>query len=91
MISSLLKLDPKKRPDVDELLSNPLVEKNYKGEIELEPREDNSDCLLQTIKYNPKDIKGLKKNLPKANYIEPDFEPSSCKSIKKDIDSKKEI
>lgn len=25
VISSLLKLDPKKRPDVDELLANPLV------------------------------------------------------------------
>jgi hypothetical protein len=35
VISSLLKLDPKKRPDVDELIGNPLVEKNYKGEIEL--------------------------------------------------------
>jgi NIMA (never in mitosis gene a)-related kinase len=34
VISSLLKLDPKKRPDVDELLGNPLVEKNYKGEIQ---------------------------------------------------------
>ena len=33
VISSLLKLDPKKRPDVDELLSNPLVSKYYKGEI----------------------------------------------------------
>jgi serine/threonine protein kinase len=33
VISSLLKLDPKKRPDVDELLANPLVEKHYKGDV----------------------------------------------------------
>jgi NIMA (never in mitosis gene a)-related kinase len=31
IISSLLKLDPKKRPDTEELLSNPLVRKYYKG------------------------------------------------------------
>ena len=34
VISSLLKLDPKKRPDVDELLANPLVHKHYKGTID---------------------------------------------------------
>lgn len=36
VISSLLKLDPKKRPDTEELLSNPLVHKYYNGEIEFE-------------------------------------------------------
>ncbi len=35
VISSLLKLDPKVRPDTDQLLANPLVAKYYKGEIEL--------------------------------------------------------
>ena len=30
VISSLLKLDPKKRPDTDELLGNPFVHKHYK-------------------------------------------------------------
>jgi serine/threonine protein kinase len=33
VISSLLKLDPKKRPSVEELLSNPLVHKHYEGLI----------------------------------------------------------
>jgi len=71
VISSLLKLDPKKRPDTDELLSNPLVHKNYKGSIDSEAKEEsNPDPLLQTIKYNPRDLKGLKNNLPKANYIQ---------------------
>ena len=32
VISSLLKLDPKKRPDVDQLLGNPLVRKYFKGD-----------------------------------------------------------
>lgn len=92
VISSLLKLDPKKRPDVDELLQNPAVKKNYKGDIELEAREQfSSDCLLKTIKYNPKDLKGLKNILPKANYVDHDEEPGSCKSIKKDIEPKKEV
>jgi len=36
VISSLLKLDPKKRPDTEELLSNPMVDKYFKGEIEVE-------------------------------------------------------
>lgn len=30
-ISSLLKVDPTKRPDTDQMLSNPLVHKNYNG------------------------------------------------------------
>jgi len=37
--------------------------------------------LLQTLKYNPKDLKGLQKILPKANYEE------NSKDIKKlDLD-----
>lgn len=36
VVSSLLQLDPEKRPDTEELLSNSLVHKYYKGEIELE-------------------------------------------------------
>jgi NIMA (never in mitosis gene a)-related kinase len=35
VISSLLKLDPKKRPSVDELLSNPLISTHYKGGIDI--------------------------------------------------------
>lgn len=71
VISSLLKLDPKKRPDTEELLSNSFVHKYYKGTIDVEENEEaNTDALLQTIKYNPKDLKGLKNILPKANYIQ---------------------
>ena len=70
VIASLLKLDPKKRPDSEELLGNPLVHKYYKGEIEVQVREnEHNDALLQTIKYNPKDLKGLKNILPRANYF----------------------
>ena len=53
------------------MLSNPLVHKSYKGEIDVEANEEqNTDTLLQTIKYNPKDLKGLKHILPKSNYIQ---------------------
>ena len=77
VISSLLKLDPKKRPDTEQLLSNPLVHKHYKGAIETEANEEcNVDPLLQTIKYNPRDLKGLKNILPKANYIQEEKEES---------------
>lgn len=69
-----------------------MVQKYYKGQIESEGKDDSStDCLLQTIKYNPKDLKGLKNILPKANYIGNQSEvPGSCKSIKKQPDFKKE-
>jgi hypothetical protein len=69
IISSLLKLDAKKRPDTKELLSNALIHKYYKGEVTESKDDLSADCLLQTIKFNPKDLKGLKNNLPKANYI----------------------
>ena len=32
--------------------------------------EDDFDELLKTIKFNPKDLRGLKNILPKANYEE---------------------
>ena len=42
-----------------------------KHELVDEAKEScNPDPLLQTIKYNPKDLKGLKNRLPKANYIQ---------------------
>jgi hypothetical protein len=52
------------------LLSNQLVHKNFKGELETQIKEDEHDELLKTIKYNPKDLRGLKNILPKSNYIE---------------------
>ena len=33
--------------------------------------ETGCDELLKTIKYNPRDLKGLKNILPKSNYEEP--------------------
>jgi hypothetical protein len=64
------------------------VHKYFKGEIEVAVQEyAHSDALLQTIKYNPKDLKGLKNILPKANYVTEEKEeseaPKSCKSFKK--------
>lgn len=35
--------------------------------MNLDPH-DECDELLQTLKFNPKDLKGLKKILPKSNY-----------------------
>lgn len=37
--------------------------------------ENDCDELLKTIKYNPRDLKGLKNILPKANYEEDLKEP----------------
>jgi serine/threonine protein kinase len=33
LISSLLRIDPSKRPTAEELLNNPLVQKRYNNEI----------------------------------------------------------
>ena len=72
IIGSLLKVDPNKRPTTEELLSSNVVKKHFKGATDNahEDAEDDFDPLLQTIKYNPKDLKGLKNILPKANYEE---------------------
>ena len=69
VISSLLKIDPSKRPDTDQILSNPLVHKNFKGDLgNYTEKMQECDELLKTIKYNPRDLKGLKNILPKSNY-----------------------
>ena len=86
IIGSLLKVDPNKRPDIDDILKNPLVNKHIEinmGEIN---NIEETDELLKTIKYNPRDLKGLKNILPKSNYEE---EPKkndiqSCKITRKD-------
>ena len=36
MIGSLLKVDPSKRPDTDELLASNVVKRRFKGEMEEE-------------------------------------------------------
>lgn len=62
-------MEPSKRPDADQLLGNPMVHKNYKGDLgNITEKMEDCDELLKTIKYNPKDLRGLKLNLPKANY-----------------------
>ena len=70
VIASLLKVDPGKRPNTEQLLGSPVVRKHYCGELVGEEEEDDFDELLKTIKYNPRDLKGLKNFLPKANYEE---------------------
>ena len=69
VIASLLKVDPDRRPDTDQLLASPVVRKHFSGELAgTEENEEDFDELLKTIKYNPRDLKGLKHILPKANY-----------------------
>ena len=70
VISALLKVDPAKRPTSEEILSNPTVQKRYNGEIITNDTSNDCDELLKTIKYNPHDLRGLKKILPKSNYEE---------------------
>ena len=104
IIGSLLKVDPNKRPDTDEILSSNLVRKRYKGELEYDNQgEDDFDELLKTIKFNPKDLKGLKNYLPKANYDDNLEEKDklkleemkggiqSCKNARKEPNIKQEI
>ena len=77
IINSLLKVDPSKRPSTEELLSNSIVQKKYNGQILVEDDETGGDELLKTIKYNPRDLKGLKNILPKANYEDQHFKDPS--------------
>lgn len=39
IVSSLLKVDPEKRPSVDDILANPIVHKKFNGEINVEQDE----------------------------------------------------
>lgn len=68
IISSLLKVEPSRRPSTEDILNNPIVQKKFNGQIVLEDEDNGCDQLLKTIKYNPKDLKGLKNILPKSNY-----------------------
>ena len=43
VIASMLKLEPEKRPDTEQLLSNQLVHKNFKGELGTQIKEDEHD------------------------------------------------
>lgn len=74
MISLLLKVRPKDRPDAETLLKSSVVRK--KAGIILDENEklmfEESDPLLKTIKYNPYNLNSIKEKLPKSSYEEPD-------------------
>lgn len=40
VISSFLKVEPEKRPNVDDVLNNPIVHKRYNGEIDVDSHEE---------------------------------------------------
>lgn len=63
LISMLLKVDPRKRPSCNELLSHPLVIKHCQTQ---EPENIESN-LLSTIKV-PKQMSALAGSLPSSNY-----------------------
>lgn len=71
VIGMLLKVSPTLRPTTEQLLANSIVQKHFKGDISADDdsKSHNSE-LLQTIKFNPKNLVALKGKLPKANYIE---------------------
>jgi NIMA (never in mitosis gene a)-related kinase 1/4/5 len=63
VIAMMLRVDSRKRPSCEELLSNPLILKNCNN-VEPVPSENN---LLKTIKV-PKNIGALATSLPGSNY-----------------------
>lgn len=68
----MLKVNPKLRPSVDDILTNSIVAKNYKeGLLSKEEMEEKGE-LLQTIKFNPFNLRALKDKLPKSNYDKDD-------------------
>ena len=71
IISLLLKVNPKDRPDSETLLKNStLINKCGVDEKEDEFKLllANTDPLLRTIKYNPYNLNSIKDKLPKASY-----------------------
>ena len=54
IISILLKLNPKDRPSIEELLENPIVQKHCEGIFEKETEQCRS--LLKTIKFDDKNV-----------------------------------
>ena len=64
----MLKVNPKLRPSVDDILANSIVAKNYKDGLLTPSDMDDKGALLQTIKFNPFNLRALKDKLPKSNY-----------------------
>jgi hypothetical protein len=71
VISSCLQVSASARPNCDQLLSNPKVQRYVQNmDILIEPEKDIKEArrqLLETIKL-PKNLKLLKEKLPKSNY-----------------------
>lgn len=71
LISQMLKLSPGQRPSTDQILSNPVVARHY-SQGGLLPASTEKAELLQTIKFNPYNLRALKDKLPRANYFKED-------------------
>ncbi|CAD8202455.1 unnamed protein product [Paramecium pentaurelia] len=68
VLKILLQVDPKNRPNCDQILKNPKVIKNSGSLlVEVEQNGVKQAKLLQTIKL-PFNLKQLKDNLPKSKY-----------------------
>ena len=65
VIRLMLKVDPRNRPNCEDLLSNPILSNYLKKTESPEPVAQNE--LLSTIKI-PKQINALTKSLPASNY-----------------------
>jgi NIMA (never in mitosis gene a)-related kinase len=84
IIGMMLKVHPKLRPSVDDILANSIVAKNYKEGLLTPAEMEEERALLQTIKFNPFNLRALKDKLPKSNYDKEDSKmniiPESPKS-----------
>ena len=67
IISILLKLDPAQRPTASSLLSNPVVQCHCQGQYK-ESMNWGNDELLETIKWQNRNMKLLNEVLPKPCY-----------------------
>jgi NIMA (never in mitosis gene a)-related kinase len=79
VVGMLLKVNPTLRPNADQLLANSIVQKHFKGELAMLHDEDERSELLETIKFNPKNLVALKNKLPKANYIKEEIDEEILK------------
>ena len=79
LIDSMLKVNPAERCGADDLISDPKLKKRLEGNYSTEEIDFRGE-LLQTIKFNPRDLRALRDKLPPANYYKaesklPDIEP----------------
>jgi NIMA (never in mitosis gene a)-related kinase len=69
VIGMLLKVSPGLRPNAEGVLGNEIVRRRFKVEEGGGFEEERNPVLLNTIKFNPKNLVALKGKLPKANYV----------------------